>query len=395
MQKDVTLVEREAFVAVAVSFALFSSSTISEERNYSNNPYRMSIPSHSSLSVTELGVPAAQNLEAFNTLGLACQAQRVVTLTQVAQLPQISDLAAVAGGAWVLGGGSNVILPAHLAALVVHVQLKGVSLAEARPDAWVVDVAGGENWQEWVSRAVDCGWDGLENLALIPGTVGAAPVQNIGAYGVEIASRIESVQAWNVPQAKMMTLDATACGFRYRDSLFKRAAPGTWIITSVRFVLPRPWTPVIDYPDLLKQLALEKVPVAQLTARHIFDAVCAVRLAKLPDPAVLGNAGSFFKNPIIGGAQHALLREQFDGLVSYPQPDGNFKLAAGWLIEQCGWKGRQVGPVGVHARQALVLVNYGGASAVQLLALASEVVQSVQRRFGVALEIEPVVVPAA
>ncbi len=354
----------------------------------------MSIQSPPLLSPTTLGTPVAQDLGACNTLGLACRADRVVSLTHVSQLPALSALSGADGVCLVLGGGSNVILPVHVPGLVVRMQLKGVSLIEVRPQAWVVDVAGGENWHDWVSLAMDRGWDGLENLARIPGTVGAAPVQNIGAYGVEVASRIESVQAWHVPEARMVTLSAAECDFRYRDSIFKRAAPGVWIITSVRFVLPRPWVPVIDYPDLLMHPNLNSLTAGEVTARHVFDTVCQVRRAKLPDPAVLANAGSFFKNPIVSRERWALLHDRFENLVSYAQPDGTVKLAAGWLIDQCGWKGRRIGAVGVHARQALVLVNYGGASAPELLALASAIVQSVQQVFGVTLEIEPVRVPA-
>lgn len=188
-----------------------------------------------------------------------------------------------------------------------------------------------------------------------------------------------------------MTLSPAECDFGYRDSIFKRAKRGEWLIVSVRFSLPKLWQPVLTYPDLARhpQLALGSQAV---TAQAVLDAVCEIRRRKLPDPAVLGNAGSFFKNPVVSAAQHAALRARFDKLVAYPQKDGGFKLAAGWLIEQCGFKGQRSGAVGVHAQQALVLVNYGGAHAAELLALASTISQAIEKTFGVPLEIEPVIV---
>lgn len=290
-----------------------------------------------------------------------------------------------------LGAGSNVVLPAALKKPVLIVAMKGISLLQDNADAWVVDAAAGESWHEFVQYCVDQEWNGLENLALIPGTVGAAPVQNIGAYGVEIASRIESVTAWHVKESRSVTLTAEQCQFAYRDSLFKRAAPGTWIITSVRFRLPKPWLPVTDYPDLSGHSILTSTERGSLTSRNIFDVVCDVRRSKLPDPKVLGNAGSFFKNPIVSAEYHQQLVERFPKIVSYPQSDGRFKLAAGWLIDQAGWKGVRRAAVGVHDRQALVLVNYGGASSGQVLELADDISASVASIYGVRLEIEPVV----
>jgi|688.fasta_scaffold07988_10 UDP-N-acetylmuramate dehydrogenase len=333
-------------------------------------------------------------LSAQNTLGLACRAQSLIMLHHTAQLPGLTKLTRQFPQVFVLGGGSNVVLPPELSALVLKVEFKGIALAEALTDCWLVDVAAGEDWHGWVQHAIQRGWLGLENLALIPGTVGAAPVQNIGAYGVELQDRIESVTAWNIPQGVLKTLTRAECEFAYRDSIFKRAAQGTWLIVSVRFRLPKVWHPVLQYPDLQKHFRIGAGDTAMPTAQQVFDAVCAIRRAKLPDPSVLGNAGSFFKNPVVTAARHAALKLTEQTLVSYPQPDGSYKLAAGWLIDQCGWKGRRVGAVGMHARQALVLVNYGGAHAHEVLALARAVRSSVQERFGVELEMEPVA-PAA
>ncbi len=332
------------------------------------------------------------DLTASNTLGLSCKARHVVELTSRDQLARVSQRARESGQTLVLGAGSNVVLPEHLSGLVVRVALRGITLVEARPDAWVIDVAGGENWHDFVRMTVANGWNGLENMALIPGTVGAAPVQNIGAYGIELDTRIESVTAWHIPEGKIVEFNRADCGFHYRDSLFKRAGLGQWIILSVRFNLPRPWQPVLAYPDLLRHPILSAIPVAEVKASQIFDAVCEIRRTKLPDPAVLGNAGSFFKNPVVSTEKFKALKTLFPGLVAYQQPGQTYKLAAGWMIEQAGWKGRRVGRVGVHTHQALVLVNYGQATAGELLGLARSVQQSVLQQFGVTLEIEPVVV---
>jgi UDP-N-acetylmuramate dehydrogenase len=340
-------------------------------------------------------VPSLQgmSLTRFNTLGLTCEAKQVLTLSSHDQLPEITARARKAGSLLVLGGGSNVVLPPELDRLVVRVALKGITLVESSDQTtWRIDVAAGENWHDWVEIATKNGWSGLENLALIPGTVGAAPVQNIGAYGVELQDRIESVTAWHIPEGRLVTFPKESCGFAYRDSIFKRDVLGTWLIVSVRFLLPKKWVPVLNYPDLKNHAVLSRLEPAHVNAAQILQAVCEIRRAKLPDPAVLGNAGSFFKNPVVSETQYLLLKKQFSTLIAYPQSDQTFKLAAGWLIERCGWKGKRLGAVGVHDRQALVLVNYGGAQASALLALAQEVRASVKAEFGVDLEIEPVVV---
>lgn len=333
--------------------------------------------------------PVSQDLIRLNTLGLASRAEAFVSLDSAAQLPALSALARQRQSLLVLGGGSNMVLPERVPGLVAQVAFKGVRLLEAQPGAWLVEAAGGENWHGFVETCVNNGWDGLENLALIPGTVGAAPVQNIGAYGVEFEERFHSLTAWDVLAGQLVEMRAADCRFAYRDSAFKHDAAGRWVIVSVRFALPRPWRPVLGYPDLQRHARLAQgTPVA----RDIFDAVCEIRRAKLPDPAVTGNAGSFFKNPIVTASVRDSLVAQFPGLVSYAQPDGRYKLAAGWLIDQCGWKGRALGAAGVHDRQALVLVNRGGATAADIMGLAHAIQQSVAERYGVKLEAEPVVV---
>lgn len=333
--------------------------------------------------------PVVQDLTRFNTLGLVSQAGAFVTLDEPAQLPSLSALAGQASALLVLGGGSNLVLPEKVPGLVARVAFKGVRLLEARPDAWLIEAAGGESWHGFVSACVAQGWDGLENLALIPGTVGAAPVQNIGAYGVELQERFHGLTAWDVKAARYVEMSAADCRYSYRDSAFKHAEPGRWIIVSVRFALPRPWRPVLAYPDLQRHARLAG---ESPSARDIYDAVCDIRRTKLPDPAVTGNAGSFFKNPIVPADLRDDLAGRFPGLVSYAQPDGRYKLAAGWLIDQCGWKGKALGAAGVHDRQALVLVNRGGATAADIMGLARAVQDAVAARYGVMLEPEPVVV---
>jgi UDP-N-acetylmuramate dehydrogenase len=234
------------------------------------------------------------------------------------------------------------------------------------------------------------GWPGLENLALIPGTVGAAPVQNIGAYGVELAERFESLDGVDLVTGRKVTLDARQCAFGYRDSVFKHALAGKTLITRVRFRLPKPWRPVLGYLELQKRVHDSGIDAPD--PRTIVDWVCAIRRAKLPDPALIGNAGSFFKNPVVSAEQCRDIIGRDPSVVHYPMPDGSAKLAAGWLIDACGWKGKSIGRAGVYERQALVLVNRGGAIGAEVVTLARAIQESVYGRFGIRLEPEPVIV---
>lgn len=328
-----------------------------------------------------------QDLSACNTLGLPVFA-RVLPIRERGVLSGLSELVRQGERVCVLGGGSNVVMAARPQRLIAKVELRGVRLLAEEPDAWVVEAQAGEPWHEFVAYCLARDWPGLENLALIPGTVGAAPVQNIGAYGLELEQRVHSVLVWDVHAARQLEFSPVECGFAYRDSMFKHSEPGRWLILAVRFRLPRAWHAILDYPDLQRHPLLRET---QVSARQVFDAVCEIRRRKLPDPAVLGNAGSFFKNPLVPAPTAQALRVRFPGLVSYPQADGQVKLAAGWLIDQAGWKGRCLGPVGMHAQQALVLVNYGGARADDVRRLADAVREDVWAKFGVALEQEPVV----
>ncbi len=330
------------------------------------------------------------NLRAYNTFGLPAVAQ---TLVRIAGVDDARALAAdpSLGPApkFILGGGSNIILTRDMPHLVVKVEVPGFAI-EARRDAWIVTAGAGESWHGVVARALESGAPGLENMALIPGTAGAAPVQNIGAYGVELKDRFESLDAIDLQSGRLVTLDAAACEFGYRDSAFKHAWKDRLLILAVRLRLPRPWQPVTGYLELQRRIA--ETGIAEPTPRQVFDWVCAIRRAKLPDPAVIGNAGSFFKNPVVTPEQCRDIIGRDPGVVHYPMPDGTVKLAAGWLIDACGWKGKNVGEAGVYEKQALVLVNRGGAIGSEVMTLARAIQESVYGRFGIRLETEPVVV---
>lgn len=337
-------------------------------------------------------LPGFRDLQPLNTLSLRSSAQAVVRIAEPADIPQLIPLAEQAGGLFVLGAGSNVVLPERMDGLVACMAIKGIRIADRTADAVIVEAGAGETWHDFVSHCVGQGLAGLENLALIPGTVGAAPVQNIGAYGVEVGERIHGVTAFNLKRQEWVTLSAAECRFAYRDSIFKHEPHGTWVIASVTFSLPTRWTPVLDYPDLRRRPELQGDDV---TPMAIFEAVCDIRRSKLPDPAVLPNAGSFFKNPVVPAEAHAALLGQYPDLPGWPQPGGGVKLPAAWLIDRCGWKGRRLGCVGMHERHALVLVNHGGACAADVAALAHAVQEDVRGRFGVWLEPEPVAPLAA
>ena len=273
-----------------------------------------------------------------------------------------------------------------------------------------MEAGGGEGWHDFVAWTLDQnGYPGLENMALIPGTVGASPVQNVGAYGVELQDRFDSLDAMDLQTGQVFTLNAAQCAFGYRDSVFKHGGTITRpagsprlglkdraLILRVRFALPKVWKPVLGYADIERKMA--ELGVTEPTARQIYDWVCEVRRAKLPDPAVIGNAGSFFKNPTVTAEQCEDIIARDPKVVHYKLDDGSVKLAAGWLIDSCGWKGKSVGQAGVYEKQALVLVNRGagvdgnGATGGEVMTLAKAIQTSVYERFGILLEPEPVVI---
>ncbi|HRX70410.1 MAG: UDP-N-acetylmuramate dehydrogenase [Candidatus Competibacteraceae bacterium] len=329
-------------------------------------------------------------LDELNSFGLPARANWFAVIDAAKRLIELMSRPEWASlPHFILGGGSNLVLTGDFAGLVLQVRIAGRELIAENTDAWFVRAGAGEKWHDFVCWTLKQGWPGLENLALIPGTVGAAPVQNIGAYGLEVAERFHRLEAVDLETGEEVLLDRADCQFGYRDSVFKREAAGRYLITAVTFRLPKRWQPVTGYADLTQEL--EARQIVSPTARQIADAVIAIRLRKLPDPAQIGNAGSFFKNPRVEAATFASLANRYPNLPHYSQPDGTFKLAAGWLIEHCGWKGRPLGPVSVYEHQALVLVNHGGAAGADVLRLARAIQASVQAEFGIQLEPEPVV----
>ncbi len=342
-----------------------------------------------------LAIDYASSLRALNSFGLPAVAHTLVHIRSDADVRRMLDHPALGRAPkLVLGGGSNLVLTRDPQAVVLRVEVAGRRLLERREDAWIVEFGAGENWHAAVAWCQDQGLPGLENLALIPGTVGAGPVQNIGAYGLELADRFESLDAVDLVTGRGVTLGAAACRFSYRDSVFKQTGfgglAGKSLITRVRLRLPRPWRPVLGYLDIERRMAETGNPAPD--AGTLLDWVVAIRRAKLPDPAVLGNAGSFFKNPVVSAEQCRDIIGRDPHLVHYPLADGRFKLAAGWLIDACGWKGKAVGGAAVYERQALVLVNKGGATGAEVVTLARAIQESVYGRFGIRLEPEPVIV---
>jgi len=342
-------------------------------------------------------------LQAYNTFGIAARARALVRLRGLADLEALwADPSLREADKFILGGGSNIVLTGDVKPLVLKVEILGRRLVAETDRHWIVEAGAGESWHDFVAWTLEQGWPGLENMALIPGTVGAAPVQNIGAYGVEMQDRFHSLQAFDLRTGQTFTLEAAQCGFGYRDSVFKHVPPapggyglaGCAVITHVQMALPKAWRPELGYLDLERKVA--ETGVQSPTPQQIFDWVCAIRRAKLPDPAVLGNAGSFFKNPTVTPEQCADIIARDPKVVHYPLHDGRIKLAAGWLIDACGWRGKTVGHAGVYEKQALVLVNRGNAenpcTGGEVMTLARAIQTSVYERFGIRLEMEPVVV---
>ncbi|HEX2541919.1 MAG TPA: UDP-N-acetylmuramate dehydrogenase [Caldimonas sp.] len=336
-------------------------------------------------------IDSGVSLKPYNTFGLPAVAHTLVRITSDADVRRVVDHPKLGvAPKFILGGGSNIILTRDMPQVVLKVEVRGMRVVAEHADAVVIEAGAGESWHDFVDFTLQQDLPGLENLALIPGTVGAAPVQNIGAYGVELRERFESLDAVDLVTGRSVTLGPAICAFGYRDSVFKHALAGRSLITRVRFRLPKPWRPVLGYLELQKKIA--ETGIAEPSPRQVFAWVCAIRRAKLPDPATLGNAGSFFKNPVVTPEQCRDIIGRDPEIVHYPMPDGSVKLAAAWMIDACGWKGKSVGQAGVYEKQALVLVNRGAAIGSEVMTLARAIQESVYGRFGIRLEPEPVVV---
>ena len=329
------------------------------------------------------------SLQPYNSLALPAESEYFCSVDNRADLLTTLDFARSRDIAVTpLGGGSNIVLAGDVAGLVLLVDLKGVSHRRAKGTV-EVSFAAGENWHDQVQQCLQQGWYGLENLSLIPGNMGAAAIQNIGAYGVELADLFVSLTAIDKLSGEQLEFDKAACEFGYRDSLFKNAGRDRYIITEICLRLSLEPQLNIQYPTLQAACDQQLATGAEITPQLVSAMVCQIRSEKLPDPSVIPNAGSFFKNPIIAQAQALELSQQYPQMPCYQQANGECKVPAGWLIEQCGFKGAVRGPVGVHSQQALVLVNFGGGNGAQLLALADEVRAGVLEHFSIELEIEP------
>lgn len=330
------------------------------------------------------------DLTPFNTFAVAARAQSYAEIRDLDQLRAALQARDSSQPLLILGGGSNLLLTQDFPGLVLHIKLRGTRIVAQDDDATYVEAAAGENWHEFVRWTLQQGLSGLENLSLIPGTVGATPIQNIGAYGVEMKDLFHSLKAVDVADASLRKFDRAACEFAYRDSVFKRDLKDRYVVTSVTFRLPRAVKLNLDYGELRAEL--DRMGRTAPTARDVSDAVSAIRRRKLPDPVVVGNAGSFFKNPIVNRDVLERLQLGDKKIPNYPAPEGQVKLAAGWLIEQCGWKGKSLGRAGVHEQHALVLVNRGDATGAEILALARAIQASVHEKFSIELEPEPVII---
>jgi UDP-N-acetylmuramate dehydrogenase len=318
-------------------------------------------------------------------------AQYLVHLTEVVDVPELIQKAQKDNIPWqIFGGGSNLVLAKDLVGYTGLMEIKGRQLLRETATHFYIEAMAGESWHELVLWSLENNYGGLENLALIPGTVGAAPIQNIGAYGLELAQVFDSLCAFDTLSNKFIKLSKEQCEFSYRNSVFKQQ-PGRYIVVSVCFELAKEWQANLSYAELKKAFQDQE----KVLAKDVFEKVCEIRQAKLPDPQLTGNAGSFFHNPVVSHQKQLELKKQFPLLVSYPtvvgNHEGDWKLAAGWLIDQCGFKGQRQGNVGVYEKQALVLVNHGGGTGVELLKLADNIKQKVKETFGVSLTVEPII----
>jgi UDP-N-acetylmuramate dehydrogenase len=325
------------------------------------------------------------SLRQLNTFGIDVPCEALIEFSSADELANLGGEEALPRPFHVLGGGSNVLLTGPVQGTVLLNRIKGISVVDEDPESVWLKVGAGEGWHDLVLYAISNSWGGIENLALIPGTVGASPIQNIGAYGVEVKDTITEVEVWDWETDSLRSYKNKECRFGYRDSVFKGQLKGRIVVTAVTFQLskkPRLNTAYGAIQDELTALGLEP------SVQSVAQAVINIRKSKLPDPAVIGNAGSFFKNPTIPEDVFKQLKDRHPTVPSYPAGNGLVKLPAGWLIEYCGWKGRREGEAGVHAKQALVLVNYGNAAGQEIWDLSEAVLKSVKETFGIQLERE-------
>ena len=326
------------------------------------------------------------SLKAFNTFGVDAVAHSFITVSSEAQLEHVfNDLINSDQPYLILGGGSNLLFTQDYNGVIVKNEIEGIDVVNEDEEYVYVKAGAGVNWHEFVLHCINQNWGGVENLSLIPGTVGAAPVQNIGAYGVELKDVLHSLRFWDIRKHQMISFDNDACAFGYRNSIFKQDLKGLAVICDVTFRLTKQHRVKVGYGAIQDQLA--KQGITEPTIRDVSNAVIAIRSSKLPDPKLIGNAGSFFKNPVVTQHFFENLQKCYPDVAAYPS-GADVKLAAGWLIEQAGWKGFHEGGVGCYEKQALVLVNFGGATGKEILYLAQRIQASVKGKFDVELEME-------
>jgi UDP-N-acetylmuramate dehydrogenase len=327
------------------------------------------------------------SLQNYNTFGIDVLTDRFCEVTTVEQVIDVlQNSYKTDERLLILGGGSNILLTGNFHGLVIHNNITGIEILNEDDDHIYIKAGAGVNWHQFVLYCINSNFAGVENLSLIPGNVGAGPMQNIGAYGVELKDVFHELQAVHLRTRLVKTFTKEECKFGYRESIFKKEVKGQYLITSVTFRLNK--KPVYHTSYGAIQQELEKMGVTEPGIKAVSDAVISIRQSKLPDPAKLGNSGSFFKNPEIPFADYERIKAEYPSLVAYAAAPGYMKMAAGWLIEQCGWKGKRVGNTGSHKDQALVLVNYGGATGDEIYALARQIRKSVQEKFGITIEPE-------
>ena len=326
------------------------------------------------------------SLKPFNTFNVDAKAKYY---TKVDSIEQFKDVLVFSKNKninkLVLGGGSNILFTKDYDGIVIKNSLTGINIVYEDKNIIRVKACAGESWPGFADYCVKKGWSGIENLSLIPGTVGASPVQNIGAYGVEVKDSVFEVEVLDIDSLEILKLTKEQCNFSYRNSIFKSNAKGKFIVVSVTYELSKKFTPILNYKPLKEYFENKGFPV---TLQSIAEAVKDIRRSKLPDPQILGNAGSFFKNPVLDNSLVEKLRNEYPDIPVFKIDNKKSKLAAGWMIEKCGWKGKREGDAGVHEKQALVLVNYGKASGTDIFNLAEKIKQSVQQTFSVELEYE-------
>jgi UDP-N-acetylmuramate dehydrogenase len=325
------------------------------------------------------------SLQAFNTFGFDLKAENFIRFNSIVGLSEILK-EHQEKPLFILGGGSNILLTKNISGLVLKNEIKGIKIIEDHEDYVIVESGAGEVWHELVLYCIQNGWAGIENLSLIPGSVGASPMQNIGAYGVEIKDVFAYLSAINIATGELEIFNAEQCKFAYRESVFKQALKGKYIICNVAFKLSKKAIKNTTYGAIEDEL--KKMGISNPSIEDISKAVISIRQSKLPNPAVIGNAGSFFKNPIVSEELVKKLQESYPDIPNYPSTNGTKKLAAGWLIEKAGWKGKTIGNIGVHKNQALVLVNYGGGTGEEILALSTAIIDDIKSKFNVELERE-------